>query len=171
MSEKVDTNRAGKDATAEVERLNRYLASTDDDCELCNAPGGDLLWEDGLCRVVLVADADYPGFCRVILQKHVREMTDLDNVDRMRLMQVVFAVEQAIRELCQPDKINLASFGNMLPHVHWHVIPRWRDDRHFPQPVWGTPQRLGNPDRPVVTVRALADTIARAITARDTRPS
>ena len=47
-------------------------------------------------------------------------------------MNVVFAVEKVVRTLFAPDKINLASFGNMTPHLHWHVIPRWHDDRHFP---------------------------------------
>ncbi|HET9651379.1 MAG TPA: HIT family protein, partial [Usitatibacter sp.] len=60
---------------------------------------------------------------------------------RERLMDVVFAVEEAVREAMEPDKMNLASLGNMVPHVHWHVIPRFRDDAHFPTPVWGPPQR------------------------------
>ena len=54
-------------------------------------------------------------------------------------MRVVCAVERAQREALAPDKVNLASLGNVVAHLHWHVIPRWRDDRHFPQPVWGAP--------------------------------
>ena len=46
-----------------------------------------------------------------------------------------------MRETMQPDKMNLASLGNMTPHVHWHVIPRFEDDAHFPTPVWATRQR------------------------------
>lgn len=111
------------------------------ECELCREDGGAILWRDGFCRVVLVGDPDYPAFCRVILARHVREMTDLEEAERARLMRVVFAVEAALRELLAPDKVNLASFGNVVPHVHWHVIPRFRSDRHFPSPVWGAPQR------------------------------
>jgi len=110
-------------------------------CEFCDVPGGETLWQDGFCRVVLVVDADYPGYCRVILNRHVREMTDLDPSARERLMCVVFAVEEAVRRTMQPDKINLASLGNMVPHLHWHVIPRFADDRHFPNSIWGEPQR------------------------------
>lgn len=84
-----------------------------------------------------VDDHDYPGFCRVIWREHAKEMTDLPPVDQRHLMHIVFAVEQALRELLKPDKINLASLGNMTPHLHWHVIPRFHDDRHFPNPVWG----------------------------------
>lgn len=112
-------------------------------CELCDTPGGELLWQDELCRVVLVADAHYAGFCRVILNRHVKEMTDLAESERARLMAVVFAVEACVRETLQPDKINLASLGNMTPHVHWHVIPRFADDRHFPNPIWGEARREG----------------------------
>jgi diadenosine tetraphosphate (Ap4A) HIT family hydrolase len=65
-------------------------------------------------------------------------------------MTVVFGVEEVVRALFAPDKINLASFGNMTPHLHWHVIPRWRDDRHFPEPVWGKVQRDVLQHRPVV---------------------
>jgi len=118
------------------------------DCPLCSDTGQDILWLDGLCRVILVGDADYPGFCRVILNRHIREMTDLDAVERQRLMAVVFAVEAAVREVLQPDKINLASLGNMVPHVHWHVIPRFSDDRHFPDAIWAAPRRPGAPHAP-----------------------
>ena len=112
-----------------------------DSCELCHADGGTVLWRDDFCRVVLVGDPHYPGFCRVILNRHVREMTDLAEDERARLMRVVFATEAALRTLAAPHKINLASLGNQVPHLHWHVVPRFRDDRHFPSPIWASPQR------------------------------
>lgn len=118
-----------------------------------------MLWEDNFCRVVRVADVDYPGYCRVILQRHAVEMTDLSVAERQRLLGVVWVVESVLRTVFRPDKINLASFGNVVPHLHWHVIPRWCDDRHFPQPVWGTPQRVASPVRPTVANRHLAEAI------------
>lgn len=105
-------------------------------CELCHGAGGTLLWQNDLCRVVGVDEPGLPGFLRVVLQRHVREMTDLAEPDRNRLMAVVFAVEAHVRQSLEPDKMNLATLGNLTPHLHWHVIPRWRDDRHFPGPVW-----------------------------------
>jgi diadenosine tetraphosphate (Ap4A) HIT family hydrolase len=90
---------------------------------------------------VVVADEPFAGFCRVIWSAHVREMTDLAATDRSHLMDVVFAVEAALREMLAPDKMNLASLGNQMPHLHWHVIPRFRDDSHFPRPVWDAAQR------------------------------
>ncbi|MFZ9528942.1 MAG: HIT family protein [Burkholderiales bacterium] len=110
-------------------------------CELCTTPGGTFLWEDPRCRVVQADEPGYPGFCRVIWKSHVREMTDLSLADRLHCMNVVFAVERAMRDALSPAKINLASLGNFVAHVHWHVIPRFTDDPHFPQPVWATRQR------------------------------
>lgn len=110
-------------------------------CEFCASPGGAVLWQNGLCRVVRVDEPDYPGFCRVILARHAREMSDLGDAERAGLMAVVFAVEAAVRETMRPDKMNLASLGNMTPHVHWHVIPRFADDRHFPGPIWAAARR------------------------------
>ena len=110
-------------------------------CEFCASPGGPVLWQNDLCRVVRVDEPDYPGFVRVILNRHAREMGDLQEAERAAIMSVVFAVEAAVRETMRPDKMNLASLGNMTPHVHWHVVPRFRDDRHFPNPIWAAPQR------------------------------
>jgi diadenosine tetraphosphate (Ap4A) HIT family hydrolase len=81
--------------------------------------------------VVLADEPDYPGFLRVVLNAHVREMTDLPAADQQALMQVVFGAEAALRDVLAPDKINLASLGNVVPHLHWHVIPRFGDDPHF----------------------------------------
>ena len=111
------------------------------ECSLCRPEHEEVVWRDGGCRVVLVDDADYPGFCRVIWHEHVVEMSDLTAADQRHLLNVVLATETALRSLMRPDKINLASLGNVVPHLHWHVIPRFRDDRHFPQPIWGSPQR------------------------------
>ncbi|HET7732139.1 MAG TPA: HIT family protein [Usitatibacter sp.] len=110
-------------------------------CEFCASPGGPVLWDDEVCRVVRVDEPHYPGFCRVILRRHATEMADLAPAERDALMAVVWAVEAAVREAMRPDKMNIASLGNMTPHVHWHVIPRFRDDRHFPGPIWAAPQR------------------------------
>lgn len=130
-------------------------------CELCAQTGGQLVWEDELLRVVLVDDADYPGFCRVILQRHVAEMSELDAAERGRIMDAVFSVERVLRTVLRPDKINLASLGNMTPHVHWHVIPRYVHDAHFPNPIWGQRQRDAHP--PVVDTAALRQSLLNAL--------
>ncbi len=134
-------------------------------CPLCDTPGGDLLWQDDFCRIVRVTDTpDYPGFCRVILNRHVAEMTDLAPAERSRLMMTVMKVEQALRDLMRPDKINLAALGNVVPHVHWHVIPRFVDDPHFPNPVWGARLRAAPHAVPAEFDARLARAISRAMT-------
>lgn len=132
------------------------------DCPLCRIDQDELVWHDARCRVIRVSDPDHPGFCRVVWNEHIAEMTDLVPVDRHHLLEVVMATETALRTLMQPAKINLASFGNMVPHLHWHVIPRFTDDRHFPESVWGQAQRAGRAhDAPHTSI--LATEIDRAL--------
>jgi diadenosine tetraphosphate (Ap4A) HIT family hydrolase len=120
-------------------------------CELCAQPGGEIVYRDQKLRIVLVDDGNYPGLCRVIWNDHVKEMTDLSPEDRTFFMNVVWQAECAVREAMQPDKMNIACLGNMVPHLHWHVIPRYVDDAHFPSPIWTAMQRPPSP----------ADTMAR----------
>ena len=95
-----------------------------------------MIWRGDDCRVILVNDPDLPGFCRVIWNRHVAEMTDLSYGEREHLMTLVFAVEEAIRHVMHPDKVNIASLGNLVPHLHWHVIPRYKDDAFYPSTAW-----------------------------------
>lgn len=110
-------------------------------CELCKEPGGRLVFDDGKVRVVAVDEPDYPGLMRVVWNRHVRELTDLAPAERERLMRAVFAVEDQMRQLLRPHKMNVASLGNVTPHLHWHLIPRYEDDPHFPGPIWAARQR------------------------------
>ncbi|MBR7070221.1 MAG: HIT family protein [Oxalobacter sp.] len=110
-------------------------------CILCETDGAEVIYRTGTWRVLLVDDANLPGFCRVVLNDHTAEMTDLPIAERTALMEVVWIVEQAVRDAMQPDKINLASLGNMVPHLHWHIIPRYQDDASFPDSIWSVPHR------------------------------
>ena len=105
-------------------------------CLLCQTSGGTVLWQNEHLRVIDANDALYPGFTRVIWMAHVVEMTDLSAVEQAELLRIVLLVEAVQRAELKPDKINLAAFGNVVPHLHWHVIPRWQGDPHFPQAVW-----------------------------------
>jgi len=134
-------------------------------CPLCQPSTNLLLWQDDFCRVVLLNDSDYPAYCRVELKAHVKEMTDLAPADRARTMKVVFAVETALREVIQPDKINLASLGNKTPHVHWHLIPRFESDKHFPNSHWGEATQAGKqPPLPLAVLAQLKAQTTERIT-------
>lgn len=118
-------------------------------CELCEhieTPAWSLVFADDRLRVVRVLDApEFPAFYRVIWNAHVAELGELAAADRSHLMDAVVAVERVLREALAPTKINLAALGNLVPHLHWHVIARFAWDSHFPQPIWGARQRTPEP--------------------------
>ena len=114
---------------------------TDSLCPLCDAVGGVLVFQTEKFRVIRAQEAGFPAFYRVIWAAHVAEFSDLQAADRTLCMAAVHVVEVALRGQLQPTKINLAALGNMVPHLHWHVIARFDWDSHFPAPVWCSAQR------------------------------
>ncbi|MDQ5920599.1 MAG: hypothetical protein QG673_655 [Pseudomonadota bacterium] len=107
------------------------------DCVLCNEDGGKIIYTNHLFRIVLPSEPDYPGFTRIIANPHVKELTDLSQSDAEEIFSALYNVELAIRKIYLPDKINIASLGNVVPHLHWHIIPRYINDKHYPNPIWG----------------------------------
>jgi diadenosine tetraphosphate (Ap4A) HIT family hydrolase len=99
------------------------------------------VWRDARWRVIRVEDSDFPAFYRVVHREHVAEFSHLPDDQRARCMALVTAVERVLRHRLSPTKVNLAALGNLVPHLHWHVIARFDWDSHFPQPVWGLRQR------------------------------
>lgn len=133
-------------------------------CELCEL-SAPKVFENEKFAVILVDDASYPGFARVIWKDHVREVSDLADDDRLLLNDAVWQLELAVREVMHPLKVNVASLGNVVPHLHWHVIPRYADDVHFPAPVWA--QAVRETDAEVLQARkALLPELQAAITRR-----
>lgn len=111
------------------------------DCVLCHPQKENVVWKNKELRVIQVDDPLFPGYFRVIWNKHIAEMSDLTDDERQLLEKVLLTVEKVVREQMQPDKINWAQFGNMVPHLHWHIIARYRNDSHFPESIWGLKQR------------------------------
>lgn len=112
-----------------------------DTCSHCNPAGQTVVWADSQCRVVLAKEAGFPGWCWAVWNDHVRELSDLTADERNYLMGVVAATERALRRTLAPKKMNLAAMGTGAPHLHWHIVPRFEDDSHFPAPVWGQASR------------------------------
>lgn len=117
-------------------------------CAHCEAKGEDQLWSGRLLRVVLVHDSGLEGWCRVIWNDHVSELTDLSKGDRHTVFEAVLALEEALRAELTPVKINIASLGTAAPHLHFHVVPRFEDDPTFPEPVWLPPARVSTRSLP-----------------------
>jgi diadenosine tetraphosphate (Ap4A) HIT family hydrolase len=136
-------------------------------CELSSVATPSTVVDNDKFIVILVDDANYPGFARVIWKDHVREVSDLADADRLLLNDAVYKLELAVREVMQPLKVNVASLGNVVPHLHWHVIPRYADDAHFPAPVWAQAQRTTD-EAVLVARRALVPQLAEAIARRFT---
>lgn len=123
-------------------------------CELCEQDGGLVVHRDRDWRVVRVEDAAFPAFYRVICNHHVAEFSELLAPERQRCMNLVTLIERTLLGLLRPTKINLASLGNVVPHVHWHIVARFDWDSHFPQPLWGAAQR--QLDEPALELLALS---------------
>jgi diadenosine tetraphosphate (Ap4A) HIT family hydrolase len=131
-------------------------------CELCELAASSKVVANDKFSVILANEANYPGFARVIWNEHVREVSDLADEDRLLLNDAVWKLEQAVREVMQALKVNVASLGNVVPHLHWHVIPRYADDAHFPAPVWAQAVRE-TPAAVLEQRRALLPRLAEAI--------
>ncbi len=114
-------------------------------CPLCAGDGGVLVARTASLRLVRADEPGLPAFYRVVWNAHAAEFSDLAPAQRQHCLDAVVAVEQVLREHLRPDKINLASLGNLVPHVHWHVIARWQADPHWPQPVWAPASRPADP--------------------------
>ena len=114
-------------------------------CDLCRHDGGELILRNDQLRVVRVVDDAFPAYYRVIWNEHVAELSELVPVDAQRCVEAVIAVERVMREHLRPTKINLASLGNVVPHLHWHIVARFAWDSHYPQPIWGVAQRAVQP--------------------------
>ena len=110
-------------------------------CPLCEGDGGLLVFRNEDLRIIQATEAGFPAFYRVVWNRHVAEFSDLSPTERQVCMHAVAKVEQVLRSELQPAKINLAALGNMVPHLHWHVVARFDWDSHFPAPVWGESQR------------------------------
>lgn len=118
-------------------------------CALCGPLEGVSVFEHACLRVIRAvseAEAGYPAFYRVVWREHVRELSDLSASDLEFCMRAVVAVERTLREQLVPAplKINVASLGNMVPHLHWHVIARYEWDAHWPKPVWAAAERAAD---------------------------
>jgi diadenosine tetraphosphate (Ap4A) HIT family hydrolase len=123
-------------------------------CALCDAVGGPLIFQGPKFRIVRAGEAAFPAFYRLVWIDHVAEISELSPADRHLCMDAVAQVEQLLREQLRPAKVNLAALGNVVPHLHWHVIARFGWDSHFPGAVWGAALRHA-PREALASIEAL----------------
>ena len=124
-----------------------------------------MVWRGERLRVIRAQEAGFPAFYRVVWNAHVAEFSDLAVADRVHCMEAVALVEQTLRQHLSPTKVNIAALGNMVPHLHWHVIARFDWDSHFPSPVWAAAQRP-SPAAQEVGVRTLLPALEAQLQSR-----
>ena len=89
--------------------------------------------------VTLNRDQFFPGYCFVFAKHHVTELFHLEQPVRSGIMEEVNRVAAALHALFTPTKINYELLGNMVPHMHWHLVPRLTSDPLWPRPIWSEP--------------------------------
>lgn len=90
-----------------------------------------------LCRLLLMNDARYPWLILVPERAGLTEIIDLEETDRTQLMREVAIVSQALKQMFNPDKLNIGALGNRVRQLHVHVLGRFVSDQAWPGPVWG----------------------------------
>ena len=95
-----------------------------------------------LCYVLLNRDQFFPGYTFVFTKEHVAELFHLDRQARHIVLEEVTLVAAALYNLFKPAKMNYELLGNMVPHMHWHVIPRFTTDPLWPRPIWNEPHGM-----------------------------
>lgn len=90
------------------------------------------------CQVLIKINDELPWLILVPEISNVTELTDLDDLQYEQVMQEVKYCANILKKLFHPDKLNIANLGNIVPQLHIHIICRFRDDRAWPNPVWGT---------------------------------
>lgn len=90
-----------------------------------------------LCKVLLCTDQTYPWLILSPMKDGLRDLHDLDDTDGVTTMAEIRQCSQALVEIFQPDKMNVAALGNAVPQLHIHVIARFETDPAWPGPIWG----------------------------------
>ncbi len=91
------------------------------------------------CYVMLNRDQFFPGYTFVFTKSHVTELFHLEREMRSAIMEEVTATASALYNLFKPAKMNYELLGNMVPHMHWHLVPRFAGDPLWPRPIWSEP--------------------------------
>lgn len=116
----------------------------DSDCKFCSCWEREpalRIAEFEQCFLMLNRDQFFPGYSLLFSKKHVTELFQLQAEERQQMMEELNLVAAALSRLFRADKINYELLGNMVPHIHWHLIPRQRNDRLWPRPVWAEPHQ------------------------------
>ncbi len=108
------------------------------------------IFENDLIRIE-VETSEVP-WLKIFTKEEKKEFSECMVKTRKEVFRVLHIIEREMLDYYSPEKINIASFGNMLPQVHWHIMARFENDSYFPEPVWGDKQREGSLELPSIVV-------------------
>ena len=101
-----------------------------------------IIYENDLLRVE-IEESEIP-WLKVFTQDVYKEFSQTPLEVKVEIFRVLDIIEKEMLSFYKPKKINIASFGNYVPHVHWHIMARFEEDAYFPEPMWGNKQREGS---------------------------
>jgi diadenosine tetraphosphate (Ap4A) HIT family hydrolase len=112
--------------------------------------------------VILNRDQYFPGYTLLFTKDHATELFHLDREVRTALMEEVSSVAQALYTAYAPAKINYELLGNMVPHIHWHIVPRFQSEPLWPRPIWAEPheERILSPGQYQQHIETIRSAIA-----------
>jgi diadenosine tetraphosphate (Ap4A) HIT family hydrolase len=102
-------------------------------------PNVEIVWENETLRVEK-EESEIP-WLKLFTKVPYREMSEVPDETKREIYTLLDLIEKEMISYYHPDKINIASFGNYMPHVHWHIMARFKKDSYFPEPMWGKKQR------------------------------
>jgi diadenosine tetraphosphate (Ap4A) HIT family hydrolase len=95
----------------------------------------NIIWQNDL--VYIEQEASQIPWLKVFTKRKVKEFSECTLPEKQQIWRLLDSIEKTMLEYYQCDKVNIASFGNMLPQVHWHIMARFKSDNYFPNPMWG----------------------------------
>lgn len=90
-----------------------------------------------------IEESEIP-WLKIFTQDKAKEMTDCDSKTKQQIWMLLDLIETEMLDYFRPEKINIASFANYVPQVHWHIMARFKDDSFYPECMWGEKQREGS---------------------------
>lgn len=131
--------------------------------ELDQLPPEELVWQFPLSVVLLGSWQYYRGYCVLVSRQHATELSALPDPERRQFLEEMSLTARAIELSCRPKKLNYEMLGNQVPHMHWHLIPRYPADPEALQAIWLPVERAARD--PVTAQRLRGDPGSRQETA------
>ncbi len=109
-----------------------------------------LIYKNDLIKIE-IENAEIP-WLKIFTIENIKEFSQCNNETKQEIFKCLDIIEKEMLDYFKPDKINIASFGNYVPHVHFHIMARFKEDSYFPEPMWGKKQREANLELPSLEI-------------------